>query len=117
MRNDVNALVGTDDMGDLVLDLLTGSLVPTSNNNYDTGMRRFTVFRDEEGITPLQATSADMLRFTTWLARTRTAEANGFQPSSKRSTSARRQRSGGGPGGVRSQARRYLPLPPRGGWE
>jgi hypothetical protein len=27
-------LVGTDDVGDLVLDLLTGSLAPTTYNNY-----------------------------------------------------------------------------------
>jgi hypothetical protein len=51
-----------------VLGLLTGSLAPTTYNNYGTGMRRFTVFYDEEGITPLQATAADMLRFTTWPA-------------------------------------------------
>jgi hypothetical protein len=42
-------------LGDLVLDLLTGSLAPTTYNNYGTGMRRFTVFRDEQGITPLEA--------------------------------------------------------------
>jgi hypothetical protein len=56
MRNHVGALVGTDDMGDLVLDVLTGSLAPTTYINYGTGMRRFTVFYDKEGITPLHAT-------------------------------------------------------------
>jgi hypothetical protein len=30
MRSHVGALVGTDDMGNLVLDLLTGSLAPTT---------------------------------------------------------------------------------------
>jgi hypothetical protein len=45
MRNHVGALVGTDDLGDIVLDLLTGSLATTTYNNYyGTGMRRFTVF-------------------------------------------------------------------------
>jgi hypothetical protein len=44
MRNHVGALVGMDDLGDLVLDLLTGSLAPTTYNNYGTGMRRFTFF-------------------------------------------------------------------------
>jgi hypothetical protein len=53
MRNHVGALVRTDDLGDLTLDLLTGSLTPTTYNNYGTGMRRFTVFCNEEGITPL----------------------------------------------------------------
>jgi hypothetical protein len=65
MRNHVGALIGTDDLGDLVLDLLTGSLAPTTYNNYGTEMRRFTFFCDKEGITPLHATAADMLRFTT----------------------------------------------------
>jgi hypothetical protein len=69
MRNHVGALVGTGDLGDLVLDLLSGSLAPIAYNNYGTGMRRCIVFYNEEGITPLEATAADMLRFTTWLAR------------------------------------------------
>jgi hypothetical protein len=38
-------------------------------------MRCFTGFCDEEGIAPLQATAADMLRFTTWLARAGTLAA------------------------------------------
>jgi hypothetical protein len=80
MRNHVGALVGMDDMGDLVLDLLAGSLAPTTYNNYGTGMRRLTVFCDEEGITPLHATVADMLRFTTWLARDGTVASNNLQP-------------------------------------
>jgi hypothetical protein len=40
MRNHVDALVGTNDLGDLVLDLLTGSL-PTTYNNYGTGNSTF----------------------------------------------------------------------------
>jgi hypothetical protein len=80
MRNHVGALVGTDDLGDLVLDLLTGSLAPTTYNKYGTGMRRFSVFCNEEGITPLEATAADMLRFTTWLARSGTIAGNSLQP-------------------------------------
>jgi hypothetical protein len=80
MRNHVGALVATDDLGDLVLDLLTGSLAPTTYNINGTGMRRFTVFCTEEGITPLEATEADMLRFTAWLARAGTIAANSLQP-------------------------------------
>jgi hypothetical protein len=80
MRNHVGALVWTDDLGDLVLDLLTGSLAPTTYNNYGTGMLRFTVFYNEEGTTPLEAISADMLRFTTRLARAGTIAANSLQP-------------------------------------
>jgi hypothetical protein len=52
MRNHVGALVETDDLGDLVLDLLTGSLALITYNNYGTGMRLFTVFCDEKGISP-----------------------------------------------------------------
>jgi hypothetical protein len=69
MRNHVGALVGTDDLGNLVLDLVTDSFAPTTYNNYGSGMRRFTFSCNEEGITPLEATAADMLRFTTRLAR------------------------------------------------
>ena len=80
MRNHVSTLVGTDHLGDLVLDLLTGSLAPSTYNNYGTGMRRFIVFCNEEGITPLEATAADMLRFTAWLARSGTIAANSLRP-------------------------------------
>jgi hypothetical protein len=80
MRNHVGALVGTDDLGDLVLDLLTGSLASTTYNNYGTGMRRFTIFCNGEGVTPLEATAADMLRITSWLALSGTIAANSLQP-------------------------------------
>jgi hypothetical protein len=43
-------------------------------------MRRFTFFCNEEGITPLEATAANMLRFTIWLARAGTVAANSLQP-------------------------------------
>jgi hypothetical protein len=55
---------------------------------YGTGMRRFTVFGDEEGITPLQATAGGMLRFTIKLARVGTVAASNLQPYSQRSTSS-----------------------------
>jgi hypothetical protein len=80
IRNHVGTLIGTDDLGDLVLDLLTGSLALTTYNNYGTGMCRFTVFCKEEGIIPLEATAAVMLRFTAWLARSGTIAANSLQP-------------------------------------
>jgi hypothetical protein len=44
MRSHVGVLVGTDDLSDLVLELLTLSLAHTTYNNYNTGMGRFTVF-------------------------------------------------------------------------
>jgi hypothetical protein len=80
MRNNAGALVWTNDLGDLVSDLLTGSLVPITYNNHGTGMRRFTIFGDEHGITPLHATAADMMCFTTWLARGGTLTASSLQP-------------------------------------
>jgi hypothetical protein len=43
-------------------------------------MRRYTVFCNEEWITPLEATAADMIRFTPWLARAGTIAANSLQP-------------------------------------
>jgi hypothetical protein len=53
---------------------------PTTYNNYGTGMRRFTVFCNEEGITPLEATAAEMLRFAAWLARAGIIVTNSLQP-------------------------------------
>jgi hypothetical protein len=67
-------------VGGLVLDPRTGSLAPPTYINYGTGMRRFTFFCDEEGITPLQAAAADMLRFTSWLVRVGSVAASSLQP-------------------------------------
>jgi hypothetical protein len=69
-----------DDLGDLLLDLLTGSLALATHNNYGTGMRSFTVFCNEERATPLEATAADMLCFKAWLSRAGTVAANSLQP-------------------------------------
>jgi hypothetical protein len=80
MLNHVRGLVGTDGMGDFVLDLLIGSLGPTTYNNYGTGMLRVTVFYDEEDITPLQPTAGDVLRFTTRVARAKIIAANSLLP-------------------------------------
>jgi hypothetical protein len=43
-------------------------------------MRRFTVFGDEEGITPLQASVAYMLRCIAWLTRVGTVATGSLQP-------------------------------------
>jgi hypothetical protein len=80
MRNHVEKLVEHDDLGDLVLDLLTGTLAPTTYDNYGTGMRRITFFCNEEGINPLHVTVAETLRFTAWLARSSTVAANCLLP-------------------------------------
>jgi site-specific recombinase XerD len=79
-RNHVGALVGVDDLGDLVLAILTGSLATSTCDTYGTEMRCFTTFCDEEGITPLHIAAAGMLRFTTWLARAGTIAVSSLQP-------------------------------------
>jgi hypothetical protein len=80
MRNHVGELVGTGETGDFLLGLLTGSLAPTTYDNYGIGMPCFIVFCAEEGITPLLTTAVDMLRFTAWIARFGTVAAGSLQP-------------------------------------
>jgi hypothetical protein len=64
----------------LVLDLLTGPLVPSTYDNLGTGIRRFIFFCDKEGITPLQATAADMPGLAALITHSRTVAASILQP-------------------------------------
>jgi hypothetical protein len=51
MRNHAGTLVGMDDMGDFVLDLLSESPPPPTTTGRECDVLRF--FSDEDGIIPL----------------------------------------------------------------
>jgi hypothetical protein len=59
-------MLGTDQIGNTALHLLSSSLVPTTYSNYDSGMRQFAAFCHEENIHPLQATTLSVVRYTAY---------------------------------------------------
>eukprot|EP00873_Tetraselmis_striata_P024554 jgi/Tetstr1/444818/TSEL_032660.t1 len=69
MRDNIEALYGTDDRGAKVLDLLTTSLTASTYSNYEGKIRLFAEFCiGEEGISPLDCTEATLVRYLAWFA-------------------------------------------------
>jgi hypothetical protein len=69
MADTYQSLSGTDTLGVTAVSLLSNSLAPSTYANYDSALRQFFAFRTEEGIPPLHATPASLVRYTAWLGR------------------------------------------------
>eukprot|EP00873_Tetraselmis_striata_P013616 jgi/Tetstr1/433880/TSEL_023060.t1 len=79
MAAELRSLLGTDDVGQAALGLLTGSLAAGTYRNYDSGMRSFATFCEQEGLRPLQATTSTIVRYTAWLGLQGTVGAESLQ--------------------------------------
>eukprot|EP00873_Tetraselmis_striata_P019611 jgi/Tetstr1/439875/TSEL_028283.t2 len=79
MAAELRGLLGTDDVGQAALGLLTGSLAAGTYRNYDNGMRSFATFCEHEGLRPLQATTSTIIRYTAWLGIQGTVGAESLQ--------------------------------------
>eukprot|EP00873_Tetraselmis_striata_P012132 jgi/Tetstr1/432396/TSEL_021793.t1 len=79
MAAELRSLLGTDDVGQAALGLLTGSLAAGTHRNYDSGMRSFATFCEQEGLRPLLATTSTIVRYTAWLGMQGTVGAESLQ--------------------------------------
>eukprot|EP00873_Tetraselmis_striata_P001604 jgi/Tetstr1/421868/TSEL_012768.t1 len=79
MAAELRSLLGTDDVGQAALGLLTGSLAAGTYRNCDSGMRSFATFCEQEGLRPLQATTNTIVRYTAWLGMQGTVGAESLQ--------------------------------------
>eukprot|EP00873_Tetraselmis_striata_P037630 jgi/Tetstr1/457894/TSEL_044413.t1 len=79
MAAELRSFLGTDDVGQAALGLLTGSLAAGTYRNYDSGMRSFATFCEQEGLRPLQATTSTIVRYTAWLGLQGTVGAESLQ--------------------------------------
>eukprot|EP00873_Tetraselmis_striata_P022420 jgi/Tetstr1/442684/TSEL_030776.t1 len=79
MTAELRSLLGTDDVGQAALGLLTGSLAAGTYRNYDSGMRSFATFCEQEGLRPLQAATSTIVRYTAWLSMQGTVGAESLQ--------------------------------------
>eukprot|EP00873_Tetraselmis_striata_P000670 jgi/Tetstr1/420934/TSEL_011995.t1 len=61
------------------LQRLWGSLAAGTYRNYDSGMRSFATFCEQEGLRPLQATTSTIVRYTAWLGLQGTVGAESLQ--------------------------------------
>jgi site-specific recombinase XerD len=80
MADTYQSLLGTDTLGVTAVTLLSNSLAPSTYANYDNAVRQFFAFCKEEGISPLQATPAAMVRYTAMLGLLGTVAASSLQP-------------------------------------
>eukprot|EP00873_Tetraselmis_striata_P035686 jgi/Tetstr1/455950/TSEL_042731.t1 len=79
MAAELRSLLGTDDVGQAALGLLTGSLAAGTYRNYDSGMRSFATFCEQEGLHPLRASTSTIVRYTAWLGMQGTVGAESLQ--------------------------------------
>jgi hypothetical protein len=64
MTTKFRALLGTDRLGDTAISLLSNSLAPSTYANHDNAPRHYFAFCAAEGVPPLTATLATMVRYT-----------------------------------------------------
>jgi hypothetical protein len=79
MTAQLRTMLGTHHIGTTSLNLLSSSLAPTTNADYDNGVRQLAAFCHEEGIHSLQATSQSLVRYTAWLGLQGTVAAASLQ--------------------------------------
>eukprot|EP00873_Tetraselmis_striata_P008203 jgi/Tetstr1/428467/TSEL_018478.t1 len=79
MAPELRGLLGTDDVGQAALGLLTGSLAAGTYRSYHSGMLSFATFCEQDGLRPLQATTSTIVRYTAWLGIHGTVGAESLQ--------------------------------------
>jgi hypothetical protein len=80
MYNKFRALLGTDRLVTTAIGLLSSSLAPSTYSNYDNALRHFFIFCATEGLTPLHATHATMVRYNARLGILGTMAASSLHP-------------------------------------
>jgi hypothetical protein len=74
------ALLGIGRLGTTAINLINSSLAPSTYANYDSTLRNVFSFCAAEGLPPLIATHATMVRYTVCLGLLGTVEASSVQP-------------------------------------
>lgn len=69
------AWLGSDQLGRLATELVLQRHSVDTVKTYDTGTRRYLEYAAEVGLSPLEATQADILRYISWLALQGTVQA------------------------------------------
>jgi hypothetical protein len=67
MTTKFRARLGTHRLGTVAIGLLNISLAPSIYANYDNALSQFFAFCAEEGLKPLHATYATVVRYTAWV--------------------------------------------------
>lgn len=71
--------LGQDELGSLAAELVLQRHAASTVSSYGTGVRRFLEYCAVSGLIPLQATTADILRYISWLALQGTVHADSIR--------------------------------------
>lgn len=80
MQETYKDLIGDDDLGRFAISLLATSKEASTYRNYSANFDKFIDFCEEEGLPPLEATPAHVVRYVAWLGRRGTNSAHALQP-------------------------------------
>jgi hypothetical protein len=80
MATTFRTMLGYGHLGTSAIGMLSGSLAGPTYANYESTLRHYFALCVEEGLNPLQATPASMVRYTAWLGLLGTFAAISMQP-------------------------------------
>jgi len=80
IHNTYKGLIGDDELGRFALTLLATSKESGTYRNYDNNFNKFVDFCTSEGLPPLEATPAHIVRYVAWLGKQGTNAAHALQP-------------------------------------
>jgi hypothetical protein len=75
MRPYMQRLLGTDSLGDRTLDLLTATWAKSTSDTYNSAIKPYFLFCEEQGLPPLAATAATMASYIAWIGERGTMKA------------------------------------------
>jgi site-specific recombinase XerD len=73
-------LLGTDSLGAKTLDLLTAAWAKSTSDTYNSAIKPYFKFCEEQGLPPLAATTTTMARNIAWIGERGTTKATSLQP-------------------------------------
>jgi len=80
MRPYMQRLLGTDSLGAKTLELLTAAWAKSTSDTYNSAIKPYFQFCEEQGLPPLAATTATMARYIAWIGERGTIKATSLQP-------------------------------------
>jgi hypothetical protein len=73
-------LLGTDNLGAKTLELLTAAWAKSTSDTYNNAIKPYFQLYEEQGLPPLAATTATMVRYIAWIGERGTIKATTLQP-------------------------------------
>ena len=80
MRSALQGRLGRDSLGRRAMDLVAGSMAPSTIATYGANFRKFLRFCEEQSVDPLRTSETDILRYVAWIGQEGSVAAASLQP-------------------------------------